>query len=385
MEIFLLGLLFTLWILIIYHHLLYPTLLLALAKNKLLNKPSKPSNYITQRRLPSISILVPAYNEAEFIAAKIHNLAALDYPANKLEVFIVCDGCTDDTFEIATQAASDKHVSMLDIKIINQANNLGKIGILNRYIPKLEGEIIALSDTSALLSIDALSICARYFLDPDVSVVAGSYKLARSASIGEDKYWQWQSNIKQAEACLGSPLGVHGALYFFTAKDFSPLPSDTINDDFILPMSIIAKGKLAVYSTQIIALELECATAHLERSRRVRIGAGNLQQLLRCAFLLQPKYRFTAFNFASGKALRAIMPALLLLQILVCMLLSGHYLSLLIFALLQLCAVFIAWILPENTASPNIVKTLCYVLNGYRCALLGSYLYCSQQFNKNWH
>ncbi|NQZ30232.1 MAG: glycosyltransferase family 2 protein [Oceanospirillaceae bacterium] len=385
MENILLGLLFTSWLLIIYHHLLYPTLLLKLAGSTRFNRANKISKYVTQIQLPSISILVPAYNEAKFIAAKIHNLAALDYPAHKLEVVVVCDGCTDDSYIIASRAARDSQVAMLDITVINQPKNSGKIAILNRYIPQLKGEIIALSDTSALISIDALQISARYFLQPEVSVVAGCYLLEQSASAGEEQYWQWQTKIKQAEALLGSPIGVHGALYFFTAKDFTALPQDTINDDFILPMTIIAKGKKAIYSTQIIALELECADLALERNRRVRIGAGNLQQLLRCAFLLQPKYRFTAFNFASGKALRALMPALLLLQILLCLALSTSYLTLLILALLQLAAVFFAWLLTDNSHVPKIVKMLCYVLNGYRCALLGSFLYCSQQFNKNWH
>ena len=385
MDIYILGLLFSIWLVILYHHLFYPILLIALAKRRQRRRPDKVTEILPDESLPCISILVPAYNEAKYIAQKIHNLAALDYPPDKLQVWIICDGCTDNTFALACRVATDKHVAMLNIRVVNQRHNSGKTAVLNRYIPQLSGAIIALSDASALMSIDALKISASYFQQLSVAVVASCYQLENSALQGEAKYWQWQINIKRAEACLGSPIGMHGALYFFRAADFTPLASDTINDDFILPMSIIARGKKAIYSTDIIALELECSSASLDRSRRVRIGAGNLQQLLRCLYLLHPKNQFTAFNFASGKALRALMPTLLLLQILLCIALTASYPLLLVFALIQLGTVTSAWLIPDIPRLPKPLKIIFYAVNGYRWALLGSVLYCAQKFNKNWH
>src|SRR5271168_3772219 len=53
---------------------------------------------------PFVSLLIPAYNEARVIARKIENSLALDYPLERLEIFIVSDGSTDQTVEIARSA-----------------------------------------------------------------------------------------------------------------------------------------------------------------------------------------------------------------------------------------------------------------------------------------
>lgn len=88
----------------------------------------------------------------------------------------------------------------------------------------------------------------------------------------------------------------------------APLPPDTINDDFVLPMEIVARGYRALYRPDAMATELECADAATDRRRRRRIGAGNLQQAIRLRRLLHPRYGWTAFVFASGKVLRPGMP-----------------------------------------------------------------------------
>ena len=51
--------------------------------------------------LPTMTVIVPAYNEEQWIAEKIRNLASLDYPRDKLTIIVACDGCTDNTAEIA--------------------------------------------------------------------------------------------------------------------------------------------------------------------------------------------------------------------------------------------------------------------------------------------
>ncbi|MDF5305189.1 glycosyltransferase, partial [Vibrio parahaemolyticus] len=93
--------------LIIYHHVGYPLLLKWLP---LKPKSNDEGEHFAERhykasasdhKLPSVTIIIPAYNEELWIAEKIRNLASLDYPRDKLKVVIACDGCTDKTAEIA--------------------------------------------------------------------------------------------------------------------------------------------------------------------------------------------------------------------------------------------------------------------------------------------
>ncbi len=89
------------YFLIVYHHLGYPLLLRTLGRRtlkKVLKVPVR--NYVNRDKddlYPSVTIVVPAFNEQVWIESKIHNLAALDYPHDKLNIIIACDGCSDKT------------------------------------------------------------------------------------------------------------------------------------------------------------------------------------------------------------------------------------------------------------------------------------------------
>ncbi|MEH6453415.1 MAG: glycosyltransferase family 2 protein, partial [Psychromonas sp.] len=245
--------------LVIYHHLGYPLILRWFNKrNPRLVTVASPRQYTNSQAdddLPKIAIVIPAYNEQEWIAEKIRNLAILDYPLKRLQIVIACDGCTDQTYAIAAKTAAETECFHLPIQIINFTKNRGKVAVLNQLIEQLDCDLVALSDTSALLSIDALLLAAERFKDSDVGVLTGHYGLLSPGSEGEQTYWNYQSEIKASEAALGATLGAHGAFYVFRHHLFEPLPADTINDDFILPMNIVAQGYRAEYENGINALE----------------------------------------------------------------------------------------------------------------------------------
>jgi len=146
--------------------------------------------------------------------------------------------------------------------------------------------------------------------------VAGRYDFIEPGNLGESSYWSYQNHIKTAESILGAPIGVHGACYFFRSSCFIPLPAETINDDFVLPMRIVALGYRAVYKQDILAIELEKVSMAFDFKRRCRIAEGNVQQVIALKQLLLPKYGWLAFSFFSGKVLRLLMPICLLILLL---------------------------------------------------------------------
>lgn len=389
-NVFLLMLTLISGFLVIYHHLGYPLILRWVNKrrpNKAAQaRPRHYTNSAADNTLPRIVIVIPAYNEEQWIAEKIRNLAALDYPSSRLQVIIGCDGCRDNTYEIAIKIAAEAECQHLDIEVIHFTKNRGKVALLNTLIGDLDCDLVALSDTSALLSIDALLIAAERFKDPKIGVLNGHYRLLSPGSAGEQAYWDYQSQIKASEAALGSTLGAHGAFYLFRQALFEPLASDTINDDFILPMKIVAAGYRADYENNITALELEKSTDNQDRQRRRRIAAGNFQQLLRLKSLFLPRYGGVAFAFISGKGLRVMMPFLMICALLGSLLLAFEHPLFLILALMQLGAYSLAaWqIIYNPAASHKIFKLLAYLVSGHIAGLIGTLRYLLRLDKGRW-
>jgi len=291
-------------VVILYHHAVYPILLRYLSRRRSASSV-EPAPY--NAGLPSITLIIPCHNEADVIGAKIQNIANLAYPAELLSVVIALDGCTDQT-RARAEAAIATLPQKANYQLLESAQNLGKIAVLNQQIAKATGDIVALSDASALISGDALLRAAAHFFRPEVAVVCATYELSRGAEPGEQAYWRYQRKVKVAEARLAAPMGAHGALYFFRRALWEPLPADTINDDFILPMRMVLRRYQAVYDESIVATELETTAPGHDFRRRIRIGAGNMQQLLRLPRLGDPRRGNLALVFLSGKALRAVMP-----------------------------------------------------------------------------
>lgn len=363
-------------VVIVYHHAGYPLLLRVLSR-----KNSAPPHYFHRHfrvtpldlMLPRICLVMPAHNEADTISDKIYNLGTLDYPDSKLRILIICDGCTDNTAEIARGAARARENQHLTIDIVEKPENCGKVAVLNEAISLCECDVVALSDVSALLSVDSLLVTASQLSEEDTGVICGSYKFYQSLSAGEQAYWAYQRQIKTRESAIGATLGVHGAFYAFRRKLFDRLPPDTINDDFVLPVNIVMKGYQCLYDPRIVAVELEQACNEMDFNRRKRIAAGNVQQAVRCIGLLQPRFGKIAFNFFSGKFLRPMMPVFLFLALLSSAWLTPvHWFYALAFSG-QLLAYLIStfYILTRSQPGWKPLRIIYYILSGHMAMGIG--------------
>ncbi|WP_440888336.1 glycosyltransferase family 2 protein [Vibrio sp. WZ-1] len=367
--------------LIIYHHIGYPLLLKYLSKRHVVPPTSSPleRGYMdckADRFLPSITIIVPAYNEEKWIAEKIKNLASLDYPRNKLAIIIACDGCIDKTVEIAEQTIQEAMCADTLFIVKSFSMNRGKIAVINELVPTVTSDVTVLSDVSALISCDSLLVAADHFRNLKVGVVNASYQILNSQNQGEVKYWHYQSNIKYFESLIGSSIGSHGAFYAFRTELFSPLAANIINDDFVLPMSIVAKGKQAIYEPRMRALELEESDRDVDFKRRLRISAGNMQQLIKLHHLLMPRYRGTAFTFFSGKVLRVAVPYLMLVSFACSIALFDYWLFQYIVAaqVVIYTAFAIAHFAPQHLVSKPF-KLGSYLLVGHYANFVGGLRY----------
>lgn len=362
---------------IVYHHLVYPLALRRLARRIRSRHTASATPAVADEKLPRVSLIIPAHNEASVIARKAGNCAAIDYPRHKLEIIIVCDGCTDATVELA-RAAAQAHAEHVQIQVVERTCNAGKVAVLNQIIPATKGEIVALSDASAMIEPDAIRRAAAHFANPWIGVVCPTYRLNLAGSVGESAYWAYQTSIKADESAVGAPIGAHGAFYLFRRDQWARLPADTINDDVIIPMRIVASGYRAVYDTSIIATEIETANPAQEWRRRIRIGAGNMQQVVRLFTLANPSRPGLAFVFLSGKALRAIIPLVGLLAqfAIIYAALSGDA-AMTSMLLAELAALVFA--LPSFAGKSRLLTRgaalLEYFIQGYAASLIGTVRY----------
>ncbi len=281
-----------------YAYLGYPLILLALGR--VIHRDVKK-----QPITPFLSLLIPAYNEADVIARKIENSLALDYPEDRMEIVVASDGSRDETAAIAQTRADG-----VRIRVLAYPENRGKVATLNASVPELRGEVVVFSDAAAMLLRDSVRKLVENFADPEVGAVSGLYKVvnADQVNIGssEDFYWKYETFLKVKESQLASTLGGHGHLHAIR-KDLYPYPDpETINDDYVIPVSVLAKGYRAVYEPSAIVYE----EAHEMTGfgRRVRIMAGNIQQLREIGGLLHPIRPLPLFFFLSHKLCRLLVP-----------------------------------------------------------------------------
>jgi cellulose synthase/poly-beta-1,6-N-acetylglucosamine synthase-like glycosyltransferase len=281
-----------------YAYIGYPLTLLLL--RSVMHRPVKKRPYE-----PLVSLLIPAYNEADIIEQKIRNSLALDYPMNQLEIVIVCDGSTDGTPAVARQAAAGAAIRILDFP-----KNRGKIPALNDAIRELRGEIVIFSDAPAMLYRDSVRRLLENFADPEVGAASGKYTVVKAEEVAigksEDFYWKYETFLKTQESELWSTLGAHGHLHAIR-KDLYPFPpASTINDDYVIPVSVLAKRYRAVYEPKAIVYEE--AKEMTGFGRRVRIMAGNVQQIREMKGLMSPFQPMPLFFFFSHKVLRLMVP-----------------------------------------------------------------------------
>lgn len=362
-------------LLFFYHHFLYPKLLAMLAKHQHVAPDMESDCKIpADGQAPEfITVIIPCFNEQHYIAEKLFNFAFVDYPKDRFKVIVANDGSTDQTVEVYQRTIQHPLLQDVQFELRDFAVNRGKIAVLNQLLQETPVGLVCLSDVSALISVDAFQLMQRHMQDTRIGAVAASYCLLNPGSDGEAAYWRYQTAIKQHESAMGSTLGVHGALYCIRAELFMPLAPDSINDDFIIPMQIIEQGYRVIYDPTIIGVELERSTQCLDFKRRIRIAAGNVQQVIKLRQILHPRFGATAFNFFSGKFLRVLMPLCM-----VVMLLGSGYLAKdhLFWSLIlggQLCGYSLAALVHywPNYAWPKPLRLIHYLVVGHSASLAG--------------
>jgi biofilm PGA synthesis N-glycosyltransferase PgaC len=244
---------------------------------------------------PNVSIVIAAYREAGRIADKLASLAAQDYPRERVEVIVACDGSDDGTCDIAERAGA---------RVLRLPRG-GKPAALNAGVAAATGEIVIMTDARQALSPNAVRALVTAFGDAEVGAVSGALELSGGAPVGA--YWRYEAWLRRNEAVYGSTIGVSGALYAMRRDDWLPLPIETVLDDLYVPMRLRLFGKRVTFEPEAKAFDV-AVEADREFGRKVRTLSGNFQLLALMPTLLSPLHNPSWFDFVSHKLLRLVVP-----------------------------------------------------------------------------
>ena len=255
----------------------------------------------TGESVPTLSLVISAYNEAGVIRRKLENVLELDYPRERLEVVVISDASSDGTDDIVAEFASR------GVRLERRPMRKGKTAGLNWTVPRLQGTIVVFSDANTLYASDALRQIVRGFADPMVGCITGEtqYLEGRSAAdAGERTYWGYESRIKRLETAVGSTVGGDGALYAIRRALWRTLPETAIND-FLNPLQIVEAGWRAIYAPEARGFEETAGDVRTEWRRRVRIVSRSWRAVWQASGVLNPfRVGFFTISIVSHKMLR---------------------------------------------------------------------------------
>ena len=294
------ALLFWIGLLIIFYtYLGYGLAIYILSK---LKKRSRPVSHVPDKDLPGVTILIAAYNEEQCIEDKITNTLNLDYPKDKLSIFFVTDGSTDNTPDIVKKFHA--------VKLFHDFQRRGKIHAVNRVMKYVATPIVVFSDANTLLNTAAIRNLVRHYQDERVGGVAGEKRIYKNSEdnasgSGEGFYWKYESLLKKKDAEVCSIVGAAGELFSIRTELYEAPAENIIIEDFVVSMTICAKGFRFMYEPEAFALETASASVGEEWKRKVRICAGGFQAMVRLKHLLNPfRYGIMSFQYFSHRVLR---------------------------------------------------------------------------------
>lgn len=267
-------------------------------------RPRRPS---CSDDTPSVTIVLVVHDEAERITARLENLLALDYPADRVSILVCSDGSSDATVCLA-RACTDPRVSVLAFERWR-----GKPAVLDDALAGVTAEIVIFADVRQRFDPAAARALVAPFGDPQVGAVSGELHLATSPNApavasGVGAYWRYEKAIRHAESLVDSSVGATGAIYAIRRSLFTPIPAATILDDVLIPMTIVRAGYRTVFEPRARAYDDAASTAREEFARKARTIAGTFELFARERWLLNPRRNRLWLQTVSHKLLRLLGP-----------------------------------------------------------------------------
>ena len=212
-------------------------------------KNRKEENLVaSQKKLPSVSVIVPVYNEESLIVGKIINLVAHDYKG-EAEIIIVDGNSTDETFKKAI-----RYTDPPGLKIHITARK-GKTHQINRGLDMVKRDIVFITDVDALMEHGCISKMMKEFEDPKVAVV-GACSVPDKARFLDPLCWRISNYLRMGQANRITAPWVIGTCYAFRRSLLEQFPEDVVADDCYIALWANFEGHKALYTGVTVVREI---------------------------------------------------------------------------------------------------------------------------------
>lgn len=229
--------------------------------------------------LPSVVVIVPAFNEQVGIEKTVRSLAEGDYPG--VEVVVIDDGSTDRTTEIVSR------LELANVRLVLQ-DNAGKAAALQRGVEETDAEIVAMVDGDTQFEPSTLRALVQPFRDDAVGAVSGNTKVGnRHGLIGRWQHLEYvigfnlDRRMYQVLRCMPTVPGAVGAFRRDVLNRVGGVPAGTLAEDTDLTLSIGLTGRHAVYVEDARAWTEAPASLRALWRQRYRWSFGTIQSVWR--------------------------------------------------------------------------------------------------------
>lgn len=206
---------------------------------------------------PSISLIIPMYNESSVVEDKVKNIQEIDYPKDKIKVFFLNDHSIDDSVHKTQECLKKYSVAG---EVVSSEGAKGKVNAINWLLPKIQTDIVVLTDADTILEKDSIRYLVQPFIHQSVGavggrivVISGINNLSKNM---ESRYRSFYNICRVAESEIDSISACSVLMAYRTAilKQIKIDP-DTYADDNDAIYKIIRKGYKVKYAPDAIVYE----------------------------------------------------------------------------------------------------------------------------------
>ncbi|MFY7733845.1 MAG: glycosyltransferase family 2 protein [Bacteroidia bacterium] len=335
---------------------------------------------------PEVTLVVPCFNEADYIEEKIKNSLELDYPKDKLKLIFISDGSSDDT--------PDRIKKYDGVIALHENKRSGKAAAMNRAMTYVTTPIVAFCDANTTLNTEAIRELVKHYKDEKVGAVTGEKRIISTnkegaSTAGEGIYWKYESLLKKLDSDFYSVVGAAGELMSYRTSLYKELPGDSLLDDLMQSMQIAIDGYRVIYEKNAWAAETASANVKEELKRKIRISAGAWQSMLRLGKAFNPFHNFNLFfAFISHRVLRWTLAPLSLLILLITNVLlasqSSLYTTILILQIGFYALALLGWYFENKRIKVKVLFVPYYFFIMNLCMYLGLFRFLKGKQSVSW-
>lgn len=340
--------------LLLYAQLGYPLLLGIFAR------PSPEPPRLSEDDYVDVTLIIAAYAEESVIAAKVENALTFDYPRERLQIIVACDGSPDETPRLAREAGADL---VLDLP------HGGKMAAQNAAAHEATGQLLAFSDANTMWEPDALKRLVDAFGEPGIDYVCGRVNfINESGDNQEGVYWRYEMWLRARESALRSVTAGNGAIYAVNPQIYAEIAPVT-GHDLTLPFNVVKRGGRAIDAPAARATETMVPSIDGEFKRKRRMMSFAWPIILGGGMLSPRGYGIKyGWMMFSHRVLRYKAPFLHLAALVTSAILAPSSTFFLVLLILQLALLAAALLAPLLKFKPFLIARY-YVLTTASVAL----------------